>query len=337
MKYHLKQSAFKGLIAACGLAITMSFSSMAVAEDTPHFAGKTINIAIRSTPGGGYDSHARLLARHMGRHIPGNPNIITVNRPGAGGIVAANYVYQQGAADGTDIVIAAREIALAEALGQSGVQYKTMEMPVLGSPVQDNRVWLAGPNTVARNLEELKNLDRDFLFAVSGLGAGSAQMVQLLEVSGFPVRMITGYEGTGDQLLALLRGEVDGMNSTYPAQRELIREENLTIVAKLGNHPELAEYDDVREFLEGDQRALANILAGPLVAGRPFFVAPGTPDHVVQILRDAFAATMEDPAYIEELARMDEEVNFATPEEMEEIFRETLNAPASVLDLFRGD
>lgn len=336
MRSIIKRSLAIAGVGATALLLAFAATTAAMASNhQPYYQGKTIQIVIRSTPGGGYDFHGRLLARHIGKHIPGNPRVIPVNRPGAGGLVATNYMYRQAPSDGTEILIAAREIAMSERLQETGVAYRTLEMPAIGSSASDNRVWLAGPNSPVRNLAELKEFDRDFIFAVSGLGAGSAQMVQLLDVAGYPVRIVTGYEGTGDQLLAMLRGEVDGMNGTYPTQADIIEDENLTIVAKLGNHPDLAEFDDVREVLDGDYRTLANILAGPLVAGRPFFTAPGTPDHVVEILRQAFRDTMNDPEYIAELERGGEVVGYTSPEEMEVLYRATLNAPDDIIDLFR--
>lgn len=326
-----------GIAIGIGLVMTQGSSGTDTADQYEnYFAGKTVSISIRSNPGGGYDFHGRLLARHIGKYLPGNPDVIAVNRPGAGGIVAANYAYNQAPKDGTHIVIAAREIAMAEALGESGVMYETLKMPALGSTLKDNRVWLVGPDSELENLEALASLNRDALFAVSGLGAGSAQMIQLLEVAGYPVRIVTGYEGTGDQLLAVLRGEVDGMNATYPAQLDIIQDENLKIMAKLGDHPDLEGITDVRDALEGEFRQLATILAAPLLAGRPFFTAPGTPEPVVAMLREAFRQTMSDPDFIEELERSGEEVGYLPPEEMEALYQETLNAPAHLLDLFRN-
>lgn len=299
-----------------------------------YFAGKTVTINIRSTPGGGYDTHGRLLARHLGNHLPGNPTVRAVNRPGAGGIVAANYLYNQAPRDGTEILIAARELALAERIGQEGVSYRSLEMPALGSPVSDNRVWVAGPDSTVRNLEDLMNFSGTFRFAVSGLGAGSAQMVDLLGTAGYPVANVTGFEGTGDQILSVLRGEVQGMNGTYPAQKEVINDENLVIFAKLGNHPDLREFDDVRDVLEGDFRTLANIFAAPLLAGRPFFTTPGTPPEVVEILRKGFFDTVHSEAYIRDLEQLGEELSFTTPDEIEESFRATLEAPDHIIELF---
>lgn len=339
MKHIKKIGVAVVVVAVLGVGLAMTRGSIGTATATQYdnyFAGKTVSVNIRSTPGGGYDFHGRLVARHIGKYLPGNPNVIAVNRPGAGGIVAANYTYSQAPKDGTHLVIAAREIAMAEALGESGVMYKTLEMPAIGSTLKDNRVWLVGPDSELENLDVLAALNREALFAVSGLGAGSAQMIQLLEVSGYPVRIVTGYEGTGDQLLAVLRGEVDGMNATYPAQLDIIQDESLKIMAKLGDHPDLAGYVDVRDALEGEYRQLANILGAPLLAGRPFFTAPGTPEPVVTMLREAFRQTMSDPEFIAELERSGEVVGYATPEEMEVFYRDTLNAPTHILDLFRN-
>ena len=329
-------------IGALGVAAALTASTAIAEVNVPegyenYWEGKTVTINIRSTAGGGYDSHGRLMARHIGKHLPGNPNVVAVNRPGAGGVVAANHLYRQADNDGTEILIAARELALAERMGTQGVQYRALEMPPLGSPVSDNRVWLTSEDTGVRNLEDLMNYDGTFRFAVSGPGAGSAQMVDLLERAGYPVDIVTGYEGTGDQVLAVLRGEVQGQNSTYPAQRQLIQDEGLVVFAKLGNHPELDEFDDVREVLEGEFRSLANILAAPLLAGRPFFTAPGTPEPILDMMRQAFELTVNDPDYIRELEQMDEELSFTGPDEITEAFEETMNAPDNIIELFTED
>lgn len=339
MKHIKKIGAAVAVVLVLGTGLVMTRGAVGTGtgdQFDDYFAGKTVSVSIRSNAGGGYDFHGRLVARHIGKYLPGNPDVIAVNRPGAGGIVAANYAFNQAPKDGTHLVIAAREIAMAEALGESGVMYKTLEMPAIGSTLKDNRVWLVGPDSELENLDVLADFNREALFAVSGLGAGSAQMIQLLEVSGYPVRIVTGYEGTGDQLLAVLRGEVDGMNATYPAQLDIIQDENMKIMAKLGDHPDLAGYTDVRDALEGEYRQLANILGAPLLAGRPFFTAPGTPEPVVAMLREAFRLTMEDPDFIRELERQGEQVGYATPEEMAELYRDTLSAPAHILDLFRN-
>lgn len=298
------------------------------------FSGKTVEIAIRSTPGGGYDFHGRLMARHIGKYLPGNPEVIAVNRPGAGGVVGANWLYTQAPKDGTAIYVAARELALAERLGGEGIRYKSAEMPVLGSPVSDSRVLMSAKDSPVKTLSDIKTLGRDFIFSTSGIGAGSTQVQQLLKDAGYPVKIVTGYEGSGDQALAILRGEVDGMSGTYPSQKDVIDKEGFNVFAKLGNHPDLKGVPDLRDVMEGQYRTLAKILATPLLAGRPFITAPGTPPEVVEVLREAFRKTVQDPDYVKELTQAGEEVGYTSPEELEDLYKEILGAPDEIVALF---
>lgn len=336
MKHTMFKGASKALI-ALGVASVVGLSPTVLADNHVDFSGKTVEVSIRSTPGGGYDTAGRLIARHIGKYLPGNPEVIPVNRPGAGGVVSANYLYNQSRKDGTEILIAAREIALAERLGGPGIRYKTLEMPVLGSPISEARVLLTRGDSPIKTLDDLRNASGRVLFSTSGVGAGSTQMIQVLEQAGYPAYFITGYEGTSDQLLAALRGEVEGFSSTYPGARGQIEDEGLNIVAKIGNHPDLVDIPDLRDVLTGDARAAASILAVPLVAGRPFFTAPGTPPAVVAVLREAFRLTTQDPDYIAELARSGDEVGFTAPEEIEGLYREIFNASDAVVNLFKED
>jgi tripartite-type tricarboxylate transporter receptor subunit TctC len=314
-------------------SIAIAFCS-ALPVSASDFSGKTIEISIRSTPGGGYDRHGRLMARHLGKHLPGNPEVIAVNRPGAGGVVAANYLYNQAPNDGTAIAILARELVLAERLGGEGIRYKSAEMPVLGSPVSDSRVIMSKADSPVKSIDDLSSLGRDFIFATSGIGAGSTQIQQLLQQAGYPVKIVTGYEGSGDQAMAMLRGEVDGMSGTYPSQKAVIEKEKFNIIAKIGNHPDLSNVPDLRDVLTGGYKSMAKILATPLLGGRPFFVAPNTPPEVVETLRTGFRNTINDPQYIAELNKMGEEIGFSNHSELEDLYTDTLNAPESVVKVF---
>ncbi|MEX2365853.1 MAG: tripartite tricarboxylate transporter substrate-binding protein, partial [Pseudohongiellaceae bacterium] len=337
MNHNLVKGAVKTL-GTLAIASLVSFGSQVLAESGDvSFEGKTVNINIRSTPGGGYDTHGRLMARHIGKYLPGNPDVVPVNRPGAGGIVSANYLYNQAASDGTELLVAAREIALAERLEGPGIRYKVLEMPVLGSPVAEARVLMTRNDSPIKTLEDLENATETIRFSTSGTGAGSTQFIQVLMEAGYPADYITGYEGTSDQLLAALRGEVEGLSSTYPGAQGMIEDENLNIIAKIGNHPDLEGVPDLRQVLTGDARSAANILAVPLIAGRPFFIAPGTPPEIVAVLRDAFRKTLEDQDYIEELARAGDAVGFTDPEEIEALYREIFNASDAVIQLFQEE
>ena len=336
MRLNIGRRSLLGLT-TLALLIAAFPGGVTVAQDQPYFEGKTISVVIRSTPGGGYDFYGRLIARYLGKYIPGNPSVIAVNRPGAGGLVATNYMYEQAPSDGTEILITSRELALAERLGSDGVRYKTLEMPAIGSAASVTRVWLSGPDSPVKRLDDLAEYDGTFRFAVSGRGAGSYQLVELLQVAGYPVQNVTGYEGTGDQVLAVLRGEADGSNHSYGSAFDIINDEGFNVVAKMGNHPAVADADDVRDFLTGDNLALANVLAAPLIAGRPFFTAPGTPDEVVEILRQGFRDAIADPELVAEAERADRAVAYTSPAEMTELYEQILAAPDYVVETFREE
>jgi tripartite-type tricarboxylate transporter receptor subunit TctC len=321
---------------AAGL-IALGISVPVLAQDAPYYEGKTINVVIRSTPGGGYDFYGRLIARHLGKHIPGNPEVIPVNRPGAGGLVAANYMYEQAPNDGTEILIASRELALSERLGYDGVRYKTAELIPIGNIARTTRVIYARPETDLTSLDDLVNDDTTFKWGTTGPGSGDFQLARILTNAGLPIETVTGYAGSQGYTMGVIRGEVDGASGSYSSAKTVIEDEGLTIIAKLGNHPDLVDVQDVRDLLEGDSRVLANILATPLLAGRPFFTAPGTPDEPVQILREAFSQAANDPELISEAERAERGVGYTAPEEMADLYQEILNAPDSVISQLESE
>lgn len=322
-----------GFTFAAGLAL--SASTMAVNYDyDPAYAynsSDTIRVVIRSNPGGGYDTWGRLVASHLGKHLPGNPRLIPENRPGAGGLVAMNYMFNNAPADGTAILMATRELAVAERTGEPGVNYRTLEYGMLGSATSESRIWLTAPNHPVSHLNDIHNLGRTFVWSAAGIGDGSYQMTDLIAQVGYPTRVVTGFEGTGEQLLSILRGDVDGFAAAYPSQRGIINDENLKIIAKLGNHLE-GEVDDIRDiFTDPDHVTLANVLAGPLVASRPFLTHPNVPAGRLDILQKGFLSLMDDPEFIAEAEANGYEVIFTPPEEMVFLYEQTLNAPDSVM------
>jgi tripartite-type tricarboxylate transporter receptor subunit TctC len=324
------------LALAAGLFATaqaQEFDEAAVAE---FYSGKTVTMIIRSAPGGGYDFYGRLLARHMGKYIPGNPEVIPVNRPGAGGLVALNYLFNRAPRDGTEMMIAGRDLVTVERSGADGVEYRTMELNALGSCARSTYTWLAGPDVPVDSLDDLAAFDGRFTFAASGRGASSYNFALLLQKLGYPVDIVTGYEGTNDRNLAVLRGEVDGNTSAYESLRDVIQQEGFKPFAKMGNHPDLEAVADVRDGLSGDALALANFMAAPLLAGRPFFTAPEVPEDRVAALRHAFRLALEDKALLEEAARAGRAIGYTSPEEIETLYQDVLGTPDDVLAELEG-
>jgi len=316
------------------------FTSAASAEEQSKsfYEGKTVTVVIRSAAGGGYDFYGRLIARHIGKYLPGEPNVIAVNRPGAGGMVATNYMYSRAPKDGTEIFIAARELGVPERLEAPGVRYKTLEMPPIGSVSQVARVWLAGPDVPVSNLEDLAGFrdktGRDFRFAVSGKGAGSYQLAMMLKEAGYPVKVITGYEGTSEQNLAILRGEADGNIDVYTNATDAIEDEEFKVITKLGDHPDLANVKSFRQAVDGKGQQVAEVLDGLLRLGRPFFTAPGVPPEQLASLREAFRKVVEDPAAQDEAQRAGRPWGgYTGPEEMTAIYRNFFEVPIEVVEM----
>ena len=305
------------------------------ATPEPFYRGKTIKLIVRSSPGGGYDFYGRLVARHISKYIPGRPRINVINIPGAGGIVATNYMAVRAADDGTEIGILPRELAITERLGTSGLDYETLTLNPIGSASADARVWAVAADSPVNSIEELKSFSGTIKFSATGAGSGGFQQVKLLEFEGFPVEVIFGYSGTPEKVLAVLRGEVQGTSGSYESLLTSIRDGDLKVIGRLGTAPAGTDFPDARESLSSEGRALADLMSAPLVAGRPFFTAPGTPEDRVKILREAFRQVLEDPELLSEAERASRTILWTSAEEMQSTYEGILNASDEVVARFQ--
>lgn len=304
----------------------------ATASATDFYKDKTVKLIIRSGPGGGNDFYGRLLARHMGKYMRGNPDFLPQNMPGGGGLLAANYMYNRAKRDGTEIAILSRDLANLERLGAAGVRYKTLELIPLGSAVSSVRVFFVRKDHPVNSLKDLKNYGKTVKFSGTGAGTGATQQINQLKDAGFPVQVITGYMSTEEKILAVLRGEVDGTNGSYGSLKGPIKEEGFKIIAKMGNHPDLNNVTDIREtLLDDDARAAANFMAAAMIGGRPFFTAPKVPADRVAILRTAFKKALEDPKLRQEAARAKRDVSWTGAEDLGEIYKEVMGASDRVV------
>lgn len=332
------KSAIRSFLPACILAMGLTAASPTVFAVEEFYEGNTLNVVIRSEPGGGYDEYGRLLAQHIGKHIPGNPRVVPINRPGAGGIVAANYMFNEAPRDGSEILIPAREFVFAERVGEPGIRYKSLEFNYLGSATAGTMAILAAPGIPVESLADLENYDGTFRFGVSGRSGGSYVMALVLQSGGYDVDVITGFEGSGDQVLAALRGDTQGYVTTWaPDAVELIENEGFTVFAKLGDSEDLAHVDDFRDHMEGEALALAEVMLTPMSINRPFVTSPGVPEDRVQALQEAFKATLEDPEFLADAERSGRSIEYVGPEEMRSLYEATMNAPDSVIETYLGE
>lgn len=330
---------FSRIAAASGLLAALAASSIgdiSGAAAQSFYKGRTIKMIVRSAPGGGYDFYGRLLARHMPKHIPGNPDMIVVNMPGAGGIVAANYLMNRAKRNGTEIAILTRELALAQRTGEVGVRYDLRKLNTLGSAASSTFLIVMGKNQPIKTYEQLKNATKPVLFAATGPGAGSYQYPALLKNDGFNVKIITGIIGGQARFLSIERGEVNGTANSYESSRKAIKELGLIPILYNGAPiPTLKGVPHMSTQLSAEGKQLAALLGAPLAAGRPFYTTPDAPALRLKILRAAFKAALEDPQLLGEAKRAKRNVAWTDPGVMDSINREILGASDRVIALYK--
>ena len=322
-----------------GGLIVGAFGNMTTAPaiaDDGFYKGKNLKMIVRSGAGGGYDYYGRLIARHMVKYIPGKPNMIVVNLPGAGGIVAANYMMNRAKKGGIEFAILSREIAISQRTQETGVQYDVRKLNAIGSAAASTSVMVMAKNHPVKTLAQLKSYKKIVKFAATGPGSGSYQRAILLRNDGYPVKPITGYVSTPERFLAVVRGDVDGTSNSYESTKTAIKEMGLVPIAYLGvARPELKGIPDLRSVLSPRGKQFASLMAAPLAAGRPFFTTPGVPKARVAMLRAAFKAALKDSGLLAEAKKAKRSISWTDPKEMNDINAGILGASDDVVAMFK--
>lgn len=316
-------------------AAGLGFGAPAEAAD-PSWKGKTFNVVIRSSPGGGYDFYGRLISRHMPKYLPGKPKSIATNMSGAGGIVAANYLMNRAKRDGSEIAILTRAVTLAQKMGEPGIKYDVAKLNPIGSATESTWVWVIDGKHPVKSLSDLKKFKGTVKFSGTGRGSASYQRVKLLEVDGFPVRVITGYDGNEEKTLAVARGDVEATSGSYESLRPFINDMKLTIIGRMGNHPGTKGAEQATDVMSKDGAALAAFASAQDLAGRPFFGPPGLKAPVLKALRAAFRDSLKDKDLLREAEKAKRSIGYVSGESMVELYAKILNAPESVVTAFKG-
>ena len=280
------------------------------------YAGRSVNLYIGYSSGGGYDSYARLIARHLGKHIPGNPRIVAQNMEGAGSLRAANFFYARGAQDGTAIATFARAAAFYPLMGLQGANFNATQFNWLGSANTETSLCVAWASAGITSIADLKTRG----MTVGGTGAtdDTVQFVQILNgVLGTKMRLKPGYQGGNDVLLAMERGEVQGLcgwsySSLLATRPRWLAEHKINIVLQLGltKHPDLPNVPLVLDLPMSDaSRAILRLVFARQVMGRPFAAPPGVPPERVAALRQGFAETLKDPDFLADAKQAGLEIN----------------------------
>jgi tripartite-type tricarboxylate transporter receptor subunit TctC len=325
------------LAAACAAA-ALAGPPAAAQPVEQFYKGKSIELAIGYPPAGSNDVYARLLARHLGKHILGNPTIVPQNRPGAGSFLALGYLANVAPKDGTVIAIGAPTAPLDEKLGTQGVRFKTAEFNWLGridSLINIVFLWHTAPVKTVAEAQRIES-------KLSGTGVGSTVSIYptvMNNVLGTKFRLVMGYKGSNEAQLAVERGEVDGHSTSWTAVKVAHpdwrpdKKINVIVQFALKKHPELADVPTVVELARNDEeRTILRAVMNATEVGTAFMTAPGVPAERVQALRRAFDATVKDPEFLAEAERTKLTIGPLAGEELQKLVGEVASLSPELLD-----
>ncbi len=327
---------FVALLAGCATAWLAAGD--AAAQTPPDFyKGKTVTVFIGFSPGGSYDFFGRLVARYLGKHIPGNPTVVATSLPGAGSFTLANRLYNVAPKDGTAIGIVSQTAAIEEVLQTPGVQFKSDKFNWIGRATSNVEIELVWHTSKAKTIEDAKH--NDIQLASTGAGSPSEGYPKLLNgVLGTRFRMVGPYPGSVEGLLAMERGETDGAftswNTLATTRGDWIRDKKVNILVQY-TQTRTTDMPDVPAMPElgptpEDKAMFAFYVSGGEV-GRSFLAPPGVPADRVAMLRKAFDETMSDPELLDEIKRGNFDFHPASGAALQKIVADTASvAPAIV-------
>jgi tripartite-type tricarboxylate transporter receptor subunit TctC len=342
----ITEPALKREIAAVRHPYLFAFLISAALSGTPaaadpvadFYRGKTISMVIGLSSGGDYDLRARLLARHMGKHIPGNPLIVPRNMTGAGGVTAANWLTKVAPRDGTAILMVTQNMPFAQALGSTGVDFDTRRFNWIGNTTDTPNVltvWhTAGVRTVAEATK------KELAIGATGAGTGTYYYPAALNaVAGTKFKIVTGYPGGNELNLAMERGEIDGRGSNSWAawkstKPQWIAEKKIVHLAQIGlkRHPELTDVPLLSELAKTDiDRAVMVFISAETDIARAIATTPDTPPERVAALRKAFDATMKDPEFLAEAEKSGFDISPVSGVEAQKIATSIVDTPPEVV------
>lgn len=318
----------RSFLAAVCLLTLLLVAPLASAQE-PYYKGKTIRIVVGFSAGGGFDTYSRALARHWGRHIPGNPSFVVENMTGAGSLIAANHVFKVAKPDGLTIGHFIGGLFLGQVLGQKGIEFDARKFEYLGAPVKDHVVCALTKASGITSIEAWMKAKSPV--KMGGIAPGNStpdNATRILRATlGLPTQIVTGYKGTADIRLASESGELAGgcwgWDSISATWRKALDSGEAIVVIQAARkaHPDLpkvplaiklAKTDDARQLIEAAVHGDSEIV-------RTYTLPPGTPKERVQILRKGFQQTLRDPEFLADAKKSKLGVDPVSSEEVERI------------------
>lgn len=341
------RASFTGSVAlALAFGLSAGLLPLTPAKSDDFYQGKRIQMIVGSGPGGGYDTYARLLTRHMGQHLPGQPAFVVQNMEGAGSIVAANFVYNVAPQDGTVILQIQRGAPMVQILGQSGPQFESDRFQWLGSLNNEAGVIGVMKRSGITSLDDV--FRREAILGTTGPNDTEVFPALMNNLLGAQFRLIAGYPSTPPVHLAMQRGELDGISQSWASFKQQAGDEleNIAVLVQMSTsrHPELDAMNVpfIYDFITADRlrpgftveevTTYFDLMLSTKAMGRPFTVGPGVPAERVALLREAFMKTAEDPAFLADAERQRREIVTVNGDDLQAIVTRLANAPREIVD-----
>jgi tripartite-type tricarboxylate transporter receptor subunit TctC len=334
----------RALTLSAALVLTASgCSSDELVGAAAFYSHTTISIVVGSGAGGGFDTTARLVARHIGKHIPGTPTVIVVNMPGAGGLVAANHLFNAAPKDGTVIGLFHEAQVMNQLTGGEGVQFDLLKFNWLGSSYDDPNVCIVRSDTAVTTFQDLIGRAEPIFIGGTGPGSNSHDAPQVLaKATGANLRTVSGYSTTNDVRLGIERGEVHGMclgwESVQATSSRWLEEKYARVFVQNGTarHRDLPDVPLALEFARDEEsRVLLRLLDAPSSMSKPFVLPPGVDEDRVRVMRDALSATYQDPRFLAEAAPMRLDFQPKTVSEIHRVLTGVLATPPDIAAKYR--
>ena len=330
-------AALMQLIAVC----IAPFATVAAAETGGFYEGKSITVIVGNPSGGGYDVYARLLARHMGKYLPGRPPFIVQNMPGAGSLNAAQHLANIATKDGTAIgVVAPGAIFDPLIEGQSKFRYQPGKFEYIGSADSGTRICFTSKQSGIQSIHDARK-NKVVVATTAPQSAGQDYALLMNALAGTKFEVVLGYKGPPDLLLAMERGEAAGVcaldSATVVSLRpDWLEGDKINLLVQAGLHPS----PDIRapsmwEFIKGDERAVAELIVSQQEFGRPFLAPPGIPTEQLRLLRESFSAALKDPELLGEAQKMKLGVSPKSGEEVAAIINKLYGASPDLVERAR--
>ncbi len=325
-------------LAVFGTVLIVAGGAPCAAQSDPvadFYKGKTVNVYIGVGVGGEYDLHARLVAKYIGRHIPGSPNVVPQNMTGASGLKMLNFLYTLAPRDGTSIGMVQNGFPATQAIGKPGILFDANRMRWLGTiapVVETMAVW---------HTAEVKSIDdarkREVVAGATARGGITYTYPALMnELLGTKFKVVTGYSGGNEVNIAMERGEVQARNNSWSSwkvtKKAWLKEKKIYVIAQAGAKAKDLDAPMIEELVKTEaDRQLVNIIMSGAALGRPMATTPDVPEPRLRALRAAFLAVMKDPEFVAETRKLNIEIDPVSGEAMQKIVARVLATPAAIL------